>query len=246
MKSSFLIFLLIISAPAFSQNLQLHYDFRHTLDSKHNGKNFPAFYFEYFKAQDSGKAFIKPGSFLLKVQTEFTGKKSNIGQFYTQISQSFRFWKPKVFLQLQYTGGLGIAEPGAYGYYLTNSFSLGAAYPFQRKNKAFFNGYVSYKYTAFKKPSHDIIGSFFWLQFFSNYKNSFTGNLVAWTENRNHGDDFTMNLAGKKLSFFGDPQIWFSLRKGFSVGSRINLYYHVLTDNNRLQVYPTAAIRYQF
>ena len=126
MRPSFLVFLLLINASAFSQNLQLHYDFRHTLDPKHNVKNFPAFYFEYFKTLDSGKAFIKPGSFLLKMQTEFTGEKNNIGQFYTQVSQSFRFWRPKIFLQIQYSGGLGIAEPGAYGYYLTNSFSLGA------------------------------------------------------------------------------------------------------------------------
>jgi hypothetical protein len=60
-----------------------------------------------------------------------------------QVSQAFRFWKPKVYVQLQYNGGLGIAEPGSYGYYLTNAFSLGTAYNFQnKKNTAFFNVYA--------------------------------------------------------------------------------------------------------
>ena len=54
------------------------------------------------------------------------------------------------------------------------------------------------------------------------------------------------NLSGKKFSFFGDPQIWVSLYKGFGVGSKINLYYHTLTDDNRFQVYPTVAVKYQF
>lgn len=159
--------LFVLPVPAFSQVLQAHYDFRHTIDPTHNRKNYPAFYFEYFKTLDSGRNFIKPGSFLFKMQTELTGEKQNTGQFYMQVSQAFRFWTPKFFLQLQYNGGLGIAEPGASGYYLTNAFSLGVAYPFQsNNNRAFFNVYMSYKYTDFKKPSHDVISAFFWLIFF--------------------------------------------------------------------------------
>ena len=100
-----------------------------------------------------------------------------------QISQAFRFWKPKVYLQVQYNGALGIAEPGSYGYYLTNAFSFGASYSFQYRGTSFFNVYASYKYTAFEKPSHDIISAFFWLSFFSNFSISFTGNIVVWTEN---------------------------------------------------------------
>jgi len=247
MRLVILIFLSLIPVSVFSQSLQLHYDFRHTLDPKHNRKNYPAFYFEYFKTLDSGTAFVKPGSFLLKVQTELTGEKHNTGQFYMQVSQAFRCWKPKVFLQLQYNGGLGIAEPGSYEYYLTNAFSLGVAYPFQSKNnKAFFNAYTSFKYTDFKRPSHDVIGAFYWLLFFSNYSINFSGNLVYWTENRNHGDDFTVMMRGKKFSFYGDPQIWLRLCKGVSVGSRLTLYYHVLRDDNSFQAYPTVAVKYQF
>ena len=234
------------SSSVFAQQLQLHYDPRHTIDPEHTKRNFLALYFEYFKSMDSGNAFIKPGSFLLKAQTEFTGDKNNVGQFYMQISQAFRFWKPKVFLQVQYNGGLGIAEPGSYGYYLTNAFSLGVAHPFQAKGRAFFNVYASYKYTAFQKPSLDIISAFFWLWFWRNFSNSFSGNFVAWTENRNHGDDFTKDKKGKQFFFYGDPQIWFRLHGGLSAGTRVQLYYHVLSEENQLQAYPSIGVRYQF
>src|SRR5882762_1613767 len=123
----------ICIAPLSAQDLQLHYDPRHTLDPAHNAKNFPTLYFQYFKNQDSGKAFIKPGSFLLKVQADLQGNDHNIGQTYLQVSQSFRCWKPKIFLSLQYSGGLGVTEPKQYSFYINNTWSAGLAYPFQWK-----------------------------------------------------------------------------------------------------------------
>ena len=245
MKFIFSALLTVLSVFASAQQLQLLYDLRHTVDPKNTQKNYPAFYFEYFKTPkpDSAYGSVKPGSFLLKVQSELSGEKDNIGQYYVQVSQGFRFWKPKVYLQLQYNGGLGIAEPGAYGYYLTNAFSVGTSYSFQWKNVAFFNVYSCYKYTAFKKPSHDNISAFFWLWFFSNYRISFTGNIVALTENRNHGDAYTMMKSGKKFSVFSDPQIWFNIYKGLNGGAKINVYYHLLTEDNRIQAYPALGLK---
>jgi hypothetical protein len=229
----------------FSQKLQLHYDLRHTVDPKNTQKNFPTLYFEYSKSQDSGRSFFKPGSFLLKTQADLLGTKGNIGQLYMQVSQSFRCWKPKIFVQLQYSGGLGIAEPGSYGYYITNAFSAGLGHPFQWKN-AWFNAYACYTYNNFKEPSHDGLASFYWWKGFLNYKMQFAGDFNVWTINRNHGDSFTAGLHGKKVSFYGEPQIWYNITKDFSAGSKFNLYYHVLNDANMLQVYPTLAIMYHF
>jgi hypothetical protein len=245
MKFAVLLLLLNSSTFVFSQKLQMHYDLRHTTDPKHTQKNFPSVYFEYFKSQDSGTSFIKPGSFLFKTQADLSGTKNNIGQFYMQVSQSFRCWKPKIFVQLQYSGGLGIAGPGSYGFYISNAFSLGLGHPFQWKN-AWFNIYACYTYNSFKKPSHDILTSFYWWKGLLNYKIQFAGDFSLWTISRNHGDAFTAGLHGKKISFYGEPQAWYNISKNFSAGSKINLYYHVLTDDNRLQVYPTAAVMYHF
>ena len=181
------IFYLICFIPVSlsTQNLQLHYDLRHSLDPQFNSKNFPTLYFEYFKGDDSG-------SFLMKIQSDLIGEKNNIGKFYMQTSKSLKFWEPKIYLQIQYSGGLGIAEPGQYGYYITNAFSIGASYPFQLNN-AYFNALRCY--TIMHSPNQVMI--FYFL-------------------------------------FIGDS--------GCGI---INVYYHVLTYSNILQIYPTLAVKYK-
>lgn len=237
-------FYVFFSVQLFSQSLQLHYDPRHTTDPKRNEKNFVTLFFEYFKSQDSGTSFIKPGSFLIKMQADFIGEQNNLGKFYMQASQSFRFWKPKVFVHFEYSGGLGVTEPKQYSFYISNSFSLGVDYPFQWKN-AYFNVNLCYKYNVFKKPSHDLLSSFYWWKSLLNYKMEFSGDVEIWTQNKNHGDDYTSDLSGKRISLYGEPQVWFSISKSFSFGSKANIYYHVLINENILQIYPTVAVKYK-
>jgi hypothetical protein len=240
MKYIFLFITGIWSFCAYGQILQLHFDPRHTFDPKHNPENFPTIYFEYFKA-----AKDTSGSFFMKTEADLQGADHNMGKFFTQISQSFKFWKPRVYLQLQYSGGMGIAEPGSYGYYITNAFSAGVVYPFQWKG-GWFSTSVLYTLNAFKKPSNDLMYSFYWGHGFWNYKIEFSGDIELYTQNKNMGDAYTANLHGKWLSFFGEPQVWFKIHNGFSLGSKINMYFHVLTDENLLQVYPTIAARFKF
>lgn len=241
MKYHFLFLFLVFPISVYSQSasgsLQLHYDFRHSLDPERNAKNFPTLYFEYINGRDYG-------SFLLKIQNDFIGDKSNIGKFYIQVSQTLRFWEPKLFLNIEYSGGLGITEPGQYGYYINNAYSLGTAFQFQWSD-AFFNAAVNYTYNTFKLPSHDILGSLYWWKGFWNYKIEFSGDIQLWTQNKNHGDDYTKSLSGKRLALYGEPQLWYNLYNKFSIGTKINLYYHVLTNENLFQVYPTLAIKYK-
>jgi uncharacterized protein DUF5020 len=225
-----------------SQTLQLHYDMRHSIDPKRNSKNFPTMYFEYFKTQDSGKSFVKPGSFLLKMQADFFGEKNNMGKFYMQISQSFRCWKPKVFLNLQYSGGLGITEPRQYSYYIVNTYSLGISYPFKWHN-SYMTSVLNYKYVPFHKPSHDFLYTLYWWQGLFKYKGEFSGDFSIWTENKNHGDDYTRYLNGKRFSFLAEPQFWYRLSNSFAAGTKVNMFYHVNTTDDVFEVYPTIAIR---
>ncbi len=244
MKYSITMILCIISCKVFSQALQLHYDVRHTIDPVYNTKNFMTIYFEYFKNEDSGKSFIKPGSFLLKMQTDFTEDNSNEGKFYMQISQSFRLWNPKVFISLQYSGGLGLTEPKQYSYYITNTFSAGIAYPFSW-HKAYLSSILYYKYVPYKKASNDFLYTMYWWKGFWNYKAEFSGDFSIWTENKNHGDDYTSAFTGKRFFFFAEPQLWYNFDKTFAAGTKINMNYHVLTTDNILQVYPTIAVRWK-
>lgn len=222
---------------AYSQNIQFHYDFRKTIQPELNRKNFPSLSFEYFTDKDSS------GSFLFKMQTDFTGDKNNIGQLFMQVSKNLRFWQPKIYCTLNYSGGLGVAPP-TYGYYISNSFAVGVSYPFQWKG-AWLSASLLYRYNVFAIASHDAQLTLYLGRGFFNYKLLIAGSLVAWTENRNHGNSLTQDEQGKKIAFFGDPQMWLKVKNNFSIGSRINLFYHVISNQNLVQVYPTLGVKYQ-
>jgi hypothetical protein len=243
MKCLLILFITILSFQVFSQKLQIHYDLRHTVDPKQNPANFPTLYFEYFKNQDSGNAFVKPGSFLFKMQADFIGEKNNIGKFYMQVSQSFRCWWPKIFFNLQYSGGAGITEPKQYSYYIVNNFSAGLSCPFKWGN-AYLSSVLNYKYTPYNKPSHDLLYTLYWWKGLFKYKAEFSGDFSVWTENKDHGDDFTKDLHGKRFSFFAEPQFWYNMNKIFALGTKVNVYYHISSVTNIWQVYPTVAVKF--
>lgn len=226
----------------FAQSLQLHYELRHTVDPKNNLQNFPAVYFDYFKLQTDTSSFIKPGSFLLTLESDMQGDKNNIGKAIVQVTQTFRLWRPKIFVGVQYSGGLGVTEPKQYSYYINNAVSIGPSVPFAWKG-AYFNVFVYYTHNMLKKPSNDVMLSLYWWKGLFNYKMEFSGDFELYTVNKNTGEDFTRNLLGKTVSFFGQPQVWYNINKSFAFGSKQLLYYHVNIAKNVLQVYPTIAVR---
>jgi hypothetical protein len=231
-----LVLLLIVAAAPFlvsAQNLQLHYDLRHTVAPDQNARNFTTIYFEYWKKQqDSGRSFIKPGSFLFKTEADLYGTRDNIGKFFLQLSQSLRFWKPRVYLALQYSGGAGITEPKQYSYYISNTFSAGVEYPFQWKG-IYFTSQLYLRYTS---ASVDPLFTLYWWKGLLHYKLEIAGDFSIWTDK---------GAGGKKLFFFfAEPQLWYRLLPQLSVGSKINLYYPENT-NNLLQVAPTIAVRWK-
>jgi len=235
----------ILSCVAGAQSLQLHYDLRHTVNPRLNSKNFPTLYVEYYKAVDSGKAFVKFGSFLLKTQADFSGEQNNIGKYFMQVSQEFRFWNPKIFLTMQYSGGLGIITPREYSYYILNTYSAGISYHYQIGG-AFLSSVLFYKYVAYPKPSSDFLYTMYFYKGLWNYKADIEGDFSLWTENKNHGDAVTEKLFGKRFFFFAQPQCWYNFKSGFSLGTKVNTYYHLNNTRNVPEFYPTAAIRYKF
>lgn len=233
MKPLLTILAMATALTATAQNLQLHYDLR---------QKFPLLYFEYWKMRDSGQHLIKPGDFFLKIEADGDGSDDNIGKFYFQVSQSFRAWKPKLFLRLQYSGGAGVTEPKQYSYYITNTYQAGAEVPFPWQG-AFLTAILDYKYVAYTKPTNDPIFTLYWYRGFFNYKLEFAGDFSIWTENRNHGDELTTGKRGKQDFFFAEPQLWYNATKTLSIGSKLNCYYHVNTPANVFQPYPTLAAR---
>lgn len=240
MKFLFFPVFIIFTTACFSQNFQLHYDFRHTIDPGLNPDNFPAFSFEYFKDIDT----TGTGSFLLKIQTDLKGKNNNAGQIFTQVSQSLRFWKPKIYMAFSYSGGLGVT-PDSYGYYLANTYGAGVSYPFQWKG-AWIATNLVFRYTAFDKPSWDPQFTFYFGKGFIDYRIFLAGSFVFWTQNKDKGNIPTEHLSGKELAFFGDPQVWIRIKNSLSAGSKINVLYNLVGDQNDIKLYPTLGLRYQF
>jgi hypothetical protein len=235
-----LILLILLAVGEFiqAQQLQFHRDFRHAIDPELNSSNFFTMNFEYFNDSDAA------GSFLFKTQADFNGENGNISQVFIQASKNLRFWKPKLYLSLGYSGGLGLSPPSS-GYHIANSYSVGVAFPVQWK-RFYLSIVTGYRYNAFPKGSNDGHLTLYFWKGIMNYKLSLSGSFVSWTQNRNIGTDSTQNLQGKKFAFFADPQIWYKVWGKFSAGTRINCLYHVVTDKNQPQFYPTLGIKFEF
>ena len=109
---------------AHAQDLQLHYDWRHTVDPRNNARDFPALTFKTFKA-------LEFGSFLLKLEANLDGAQHNVSKGYLEVSQTLRFWKAPVYALGEYTGGLGLFDGASGGFYIANAYLVGVAYPFK-------------------------------------------------------------------------------------------------------------------
>ena len=98
---------------------------------------------------------------------------------------------------------------------------------------------------TFNRPSYDPQATVYFGKGFFNYRIFAGGSFTFWTENRNQGNDYTRDFKGKKFAFFGDPQLWIKIKNGFSAGSRINVYYNLLSER-QIQFYPTIGLKFQF
>jgi hypothetical protein len=221
---------------ARAQDLQIHYDWRHTVDPRNNPANFPSLTFKGFKS-------LEFGSFLLKLEADLNGSRRNLSKVYLELSQTLRFWKPPVFLHLGYTGGLGLSDGGAGGYYLDNAYLIGAAHPFQWQ-RSWGSAYLAYKFTNLPQPSHDPQVSLYWGKAGQRWAFAATG--VFWTQDRNRGDAWTATLSGKRCSLLVENEIWYAAVTHLSLGSEIRLSTNVYATDGRLLVYPTVGIRYLF
>ena len=220
---------------ASAQDVQLHYDWRHSIDPSTNPRNFPSLTVKSFKTLDFG-------SFLLKMEGDFDGSRRNLSKVYFEVSQTLRFWKPPIFAHVEYTGGLGLFYGATGGYYLDNAYLVGAAHPFPWQ-ESWGNVYVAYKHTNFARPSHDLQASLYWGKAFKRGW-AFATTGVFWTQNRNHGDAFTGNLSGKRFAFLIENEVWVRTVAPLSIGSVIRVSRNVYTTDGRLLVYPTIGLRY--
>ena len=238
------LFCLLLAAAATSaphvghaQELQLHYDWRHTTDPRNNARNFPSLAFKSFKA-------LPFGSFLLKLEADLDGTRHNVSKGYMEISQTIRFWSAPIYVLGEYSGGLGVFDGGGGGFHLDNGYHVGASYPFPWQG-GFANVSLAYRYTNLERASHDPHASIYWGRPFGT-RWSFASTSVLWTQNRNRGDERTAALTGKRGAFLVENEIWWRAAGLVSIGSNVRISRNVYATDGRVVVYPTLGLRYAF
>ncbi len=231
----FLFALLLVSFTSLNaQNLQLHFDPRHSLyGDEIASTNYLTATFEMFKPDKWGSTFMF-------VDADFHFNKKNIGLVYTEIARTFKIGDFPLMPHLEYNGGLGLVRDTNIGFSIPNSYMVGVEYPFQLGN--FFMGtYVAYKLNAFTKNSHDVQWTLTWNSTLANGKLSLGGFLDLWTENK----DRLTGEGDKKIIFLSEPQIWYNITPNFSLGSEIELSYN-FARFEKFSVIPTVATKWNF
>lgn len=157
----------LFSTSVFAQNLQLHYDFRHTLHSKHEANNYFTSTFEMFKPDKWGSTF-------LFVDFNYNQDQGNIGLAYWEIARDIKIASSPIMAHVEYNGGVG--NDNFSGFSIANAYMVGPSYAFSHK-KTNIGTYLAYKYIAFEKISHDVQWTLTWFTPLLNDKITFTGFL---------------------------------------------------------------------
>ncbi|MDD2314825.1 MAG: DUF5020 family protein [Proteiniphilum sp.] len=214
-----------------AQNLQLHFDPRHTFygsDVPTASQNYLTATFEMFKPDQWGSTFMF-------VDFDLNNSKKNIGLVYAEIAREFKIGDFPLMPHLEFNGGLG------NGFSIPSSYMAGFGYPFQLGN-FFMSTYVAYKLNAFQEVSNDAQWTVTWNATVADGKLSLAGFLDLWSENKDH----TGAESGKKLIMLSEPQLWYNFTPNFALGTEVELSYNFVVGPNHFYAIPTLATKWNF
>jgi hypothetical protein len=224
------------------------YDFRHVTDPHDNPTDLPVVELKIFFPQSFG-------SFLLKQEIDLDGAHHNVSQINTEISQSIKLGNvmlggSPLLVRLGYSGGLGLFNDAAGGFYIQNAYELGLAYTFQVR-KAFCDVSVSLRDTNFAKPSYDPMLTLYTGRYFLDSRLLLANSLEAWTTSTKQalagqGGTSSQPGGGKFASWELESEAWYRVAKHFYVGTYTRTTRNVYAVSNRWVVYPSVGVRYTF
>ncbi len=227
MRKTFTAFLMLLfTTSLLSQNIQLHYDFRHSLDKECPSEfNFLMATIEMYHPDKYGNTFFF-------VDFDFSGKNGNLSCIYAEVSREFQIGNFPVLPHIEYNGGIG------FDVSIANAYLAGAAFPFEL-GKFYFNTYLAYKYNNFDKPSNDAQFTIVWDGKILKDKLTICGVFDLWSENKQGKGE-----AGKKVILYGEPQFWYNFNKHFSVGTELRTSWDFYWWTSDFKVYPTLGVKY--
>jgi hypothetical protein len=210
------------------------YDLRHSTDPADNRRNFPVIELKGFFP-------LSFGSFLFKEEIDLDGAKDNQSEVYSELDQSIKLghatlWGSPLSLHLGYSGGLGVFNDAAGGYYVPNAYSIGLEYGFH-VGRTYCDTYAALRYTDAGRPSYDPMIAFWAGSYFLGYRLLIANSLEAWTAS--YG-------ARRMASWEVESEVWYKVAQDLSIGTYVRTTRNVYALSDRWMVYPSVGVRYSF
>lgn len=238
----------VLMAAALSlsaQNIQLHYDFGHSMGQNLSNRPSMTTTFEMFKADAWGSTFTF---------TDIDHQRDGVAGAYWEIAREFNVTKNKQWAaHVEYNGGLTSDENtwqatrfqhatligGAWNWHsadFSRTFSIQAMYKYYFKNRH----HAARPFSSFQLTE-------VWNITFANKLCTFSGFCDTW---------YDPNVKGKWI-LLSEPQFWFNLNtlKGWdkvklSVGTEVelsnNFVWNNKGENNHFYAIPTLALKWTF
>lgn len=219
---------------AAAQEIQVHFDPRHTVHSDVAPRNYVTVTFQ-------GAIADKLGSTSGFLDLDFNQKNGNIGLAYLELKRDFRFNRFPLLLHLEFNGGVSKDRNGS-GFSLPNAYLAGTGYA-RALGKLNLSTYLVYKYNSFEKSSHDVQWSLLWSVKLWDSRITLSGFLDVWTENK----DRMSGRGGKKMILLTEPQFWYNFNRHFALGTEIEISNNFYAKyKSRVYVFPTLAAKWTF
>lgn len=208
------------------QNVQVHYDFGHSLyDELSNRPKFTTTV-EKFHPDSWGSTFFF-------VDMDYTS--DGVVSAYWEIARELQFWKGPFSAHVEYNGGV------AKGFSYNNAYLIGATYTYN--NASFTRGFTftpMYKYIQKHHSPHSFQLTATWNLHFCDRLYTCSGFADWWREETGYG----------KMIFLSEPQFWVNLNKlkkvndkfNLSVGTEVKVSHNFVGDG--FYVIPTLALKW--
>ncbi len=217
--------LLITALPAFSQNVQFHYDFG-------KDRHYETTTLEMFKPDKWGSTFWF-------VDMDYgSNDVKGVSLSYFEIARGLKFWDNPFELHVEYNGGFGQFMPGG-AYQINDAWLFGGNYTWNNADfTRVFTLQAMYKSIRnYNKESFQITGV--WGLHFFNKKVSFTGFADFWREEQ------VLDSKSTNFIFLTEPQLWYNVTDHFSFGSEVEISSN-FSQNKGFMVNPTLAVKWNF
>jgi hypothetical protein len=236
MKYTLLFVLLGLTTSAYSQNLQMHYDFG-------EDRKFYTATLEMFKPDTLGSTF-----WFVDFDFNFPGNPRSMSAAYWEISREFYIpglrnmhGFEELGFHLEYNDGFTAYKDtgeltGAASY--NSVFLTGFSYPVRIGQVVLATQWLIRLPRGMDVP--DFQFTVVWFQSLLKNKLLFTGFLDIWSQDKVRETD------NKELVFQTEPQLWYLLSPHIALGGELEISRNFPAGPNEWEFMPTLGIRWEF